>query len=74
MRAITEFSLSLFKVVLRSRSETQGVVSPAKLQTSITLRAKNKSFKQILNRRGHETVLFRIPWVNFDQERKEESI
>ena len=41
-----EFSSSLFiKVILRSRLQTKEVVSSAKLQTSISLRAKNKSFK-----------------------------
>ena len=40
-RAIAEFSSSLFKVVLRSRSQTKGVLSSAKLQTLIFLRAKN---------------------------------
>ena len=41
VRAIAEFSSSLFKVVLRSRSQANGVVSSAELQTAISLRVKN---------------------------------
>ena len=44
-RAIAEFSSSLVKAVLSLRSQTNGVVSSAKLHTSTSLRAKNKSLK-----------------------------
>ena len=44
-KAIGEVFSSLFRVELRSRSQTKEVVSSAKLQTSVSLRAKNKSFK-----------------------------
>ena len=46
VRATAGFSSSLIKLILRSGSQTSGVVSSAKLRVpSISLRAKNKSFK-----------------------------
>ena len=55
VRATLGLSSSLFKLVLRSRPQTKGVVSSTKLRTSISLRAKNKSFKYILKRKSPET-------------------
>ena len=55
IRAIAEFPSSLFKAVLSSRSQTNGVVSSTKLQISISVRGKNESFRQILNKSDPKT-------------------
>ena len=41
VRAVDEFSSSLFKAVLSSRSQATEVVSSAKLHTSTSLKTKN---------------------------------
>ena len=72
IRAIAKFPSSLFKAVLSSRSQTNGVVSSTKLQISISVRGKNESFRQILNKSDPKTDHCGTPWVSFDQELKEE--